>query len=70
VNAEDALADVLRATPPHSVRALPDATLARLTEQIRAAKERLDSETEESVRRAIAGVPFAVRPLVKKALLG
>jgi hypothetical protein len=70
MKADAALAEVLRADPPDSVRALPDATLERLTAQVRAAKARLDSETEESVRKAIAGVPFAVRPLVKKALLG
>lgn len=64
------LTDALRATPPESVRALPPETLARLAEQVRAAKQRLDDETDASVRTAIAGVPFAVRPLVRKALLG
>ncbi|MFL6060828.1 MAG: hypothetical protein ACJ72E_06335 [Marmoricola sp.] len=70
MTADAALTDVLGATPPETVRALPDATLERLTEQVRAAKERLDAETDESVRKAIAGVPFAVRGIVKKALLG
>lgn len=64
------LAAALGATPPESVRALPPETLARLADQVRTAKQRLDDETEASVRKAIAGVPFAVRPLVKKALLG
>ncbi|RNL60544.1 hypothetical protein EFK50_19695 [Nocardioides marmoriginsengisoli] len=63
------LAAVLGASPPESVSALPAATLSRLAEQIAAAKKRGQAETEESVRTAIAGVPFAVRGIVKKAVL-
>lgn len=64
------LAAVLGAAPPASVAALPAATLDRLTDQVRVAKKQLEDDTEESVRVAIAGVPFAVRGIVKKALLG
>lgn len=64
------LGKVLGATPPESVAALDEQTLTRLAEQIAAAKERQHAEMEASVRTAIAGVPFAVRGIVKKALLG
>lgn len=66
----DDLASVLGEEPPASVAALPVAVQQRLAEQVRAAQERLEAETDESVRKAIAGVPFAVRGIVKKALLG
>lgn len=64
------LARVLGSTPPASVSALPEETRTRLAEQIATAKARQDVEMEKSVARAIAGVPFAVRGIVKKALLG
>ena len=64
------LAAVLGETPPASVSALPVETLARLTAQIAEAKERQRREMEASVKTAIAGVPFAVRGIVKKALMG
>ncbi|HEX4189643.1 MAG TPA: hypothetical protein VHZ06_01505 [Marmoricola sp.] len=64
------LAAVLGATPPASVSALPATTLTRLAEQIATAKASQAVEMEASVQRAIAGVPFAVRGIVKKALLG
>lgn len=59
---------VLGATPPASISALPAETLARLTEQIADAQRRQKAEMEASVATAVAGVPFAVRGLVKKAL--
>ncbi|MCX6396858.1 MAG: hypothetical protein NTV23_10265 [Propionibacteriales bacterium] len=62
------LAAVLGEEPPASVRALPVETLARLTEQITVARKRQHAEMEASVATAIAGVPFAVRGIVKKAL--
>ena len=61
---------VLGAAPPDSVRSLPDDVLARLADQIATAKERQHAEMEASVKTAIAGVPFAVRGIVKKALMG
>ncbi|MFL6159400.1 MAG: hypothetical protein ACJ72D_25225 [Marmoricola sp.] len=64
------LAQVLGATPPDSVRALPAETLARLADQIAAAKRQQALDMDASVKVAIAGVPFAVRGIVKKALLG
>lgn len=64
------LAAVLGAEPPASVAALPADTLARLTAQIAASKRQHQVEMEASVQVAIAGVPFAVRGIVKKAVLG
>jgi hypothetical protein len=64
------LTAVLGAAPPASVSALPAETLTRLAEQVAQAKKRQQVEMEASVQTAIAGVPFAVRGIVKKALLG
>ena len=63
------LAAVLGATPPDAISGLPAQVRARLAEQIAAAKKRGQAETEASVEKAIAGVPFAVRGIVKKAVL-
>lgn len=62
------LREVLGAAPPASVSQLPAETLARLTAQIAVAKERQQAEMEASVKTALAGVPFAVRGIVRKAL--
>ncbi|MCZ4498721.1 MAG: hypothetical protein JWQ74_1274 [Marmoricola sp.] len=67
---ENDLTAVLGAEPPASVTALPDVALARLTGQIVASKQAHQVEMEASVETAIAGVPFAVRGIVKKAVLG
>ena len=56
--------------PPASVSKLPAATLTRLAEQIATAKQRQDADLATSVQVAIDGVPFAVRGIVRKALLG
>jgi len=64
------LTQALGATAPDSVRALPAETLARLAGQIDAAKQRQDADLGTSVQVAIDGVPFAVRGIVRKALLG
>jgi len=70
VTSETDLSSVLGAAPPASVAALPTATLDRLTAQIVASKKQHEVEMEASVQTAIDGVPFAVRGLVKKAVLG
>lgn len=67
---ESDLAAVLGEAPPASVSALPAETLARLADQVATAKRRQEGEMEASVKSAIAGVPFAVRGIVKKALMG
>lgn len=61
---------VLGAEPPTSISELPADVIARLAEQIATAKKRQHVEMEASVQTAIAGVPFAVRGIVKKALMG
>ena len=70
MSADAELTKVLGAAPPDSVRALPAETLTRLAEQIDTAKKNQDADLEKSVQVAIAGVPFAVRGIVRKALLG
>lgn len=67
---QDELTRALGAPPPDSVSALPAATRTRLAEQVEAAKKRQDADLEKSVKVAIDGVPFAVRGIVRKALLG
>ena len=64
------LAAVLGEDPPASVRALPAETLSRLAAQVATAKKQQHVEMEKSIKVAIAGVPFAVRGIVRKALLG
>jgi len=70
VTADAELTAALGAAPPDSIRALPAETLSRLAEQIGTAKANQDAGMEQSVQTAIAGVPFAVRGIVRKALLG
>ena len=64
------LAEVLGVEPPASVLALPAPVRRRLAEQVAEAQRRQVGDTEKAVATAIAGVPFAVRGIVKKALLG
>lgn len=64
------LAKILGSAPPATVSALPAETLARLADQVGMAKRRQAADMEESIKVAIAGVPFAVRGIVKKAVLG
>ena len=64
------LVNVLGAQPPASISALAPETLARLAEQIGTAKQQQHEAMEKAVQKAIAGVPFAVRGIVRKALLG
>lgn len=64
------LAEILGSAPPASVSALPAETLARLANQVARAKQQQQADMEASIEVAIAGVPFAVRGIVKKALLG
>lgn len=59
---------VLGVAPPDAIAALPVEVQVRLATQIAEAKARLQVEMEAHVETAIAGVPFAVRGIVKKAL--
>ncbi len=67
---ETDLAAVLGSALPASVTALPEEVRARLAVQVVAAKKQQDADMAASIEVAIAGVPFAVRGIVKKALLG
>jgi DNA-binding IclR family transcriptional regulator len=71
--AQDAAAELehlLGAPLPAAVARLPKADLARLTEQITAARRRQAKVVDDAVRTAVTGVPLPVRGIVRKALLG
>jgi hypothetical protein len=68
VSADAELTKALGTVPPDSVRVLPAGTLDRLAEQIETAKKNQDADLAKSVQVAIAGVPFAVRGIVRRAL--
>ncbi len=70
MKADAELVKVLGDKPPAAISALPAETLARLADQIGKAKKQQAADMEKSVQKAIAGVPFAVRGIVRKALLG
>ena len=63
------LAALLGAAPPDSVAGLPDDVLARLADQIDAARRHQKDAVDDSVRTAVTGVPLPVRGIVRKALL-
>ncbi len=64
------LETVLGSPPPATVSALPVDVRDRLAAQVATAKQQQRVDMEASIKVAIAGVPFAVRGIVKKALLG
>jgi hypothetical protein len=70
VSGSEDLADVLGADLPAAVAALPADVLGRLAEQIDTARRHQAEVMAEAVRTAIEGVPFPVRGVVRKALLG
>jgi hypothetical protein len=70
VSASGELAEVLGAELPATVAALPAKVLVRLAEQVDTARRHQAEVMAESVRKAIEGVPFPVRGVVRKALLG
>lgn len=64
------LSEVLGAPPPDSVAALPAADQQRLVELIAAAREAQASDLEAAFAATLKHVPFPVRGLAKKMLLG
>lgn len=64
----DQLEEALGATPPASVLALSDALRDRLAEQVTRACAQQRALTEQSVDKALKGVPLPVRGVVRKAL--
>ncbi|MCW2497650.1 hypothetical protein [Jatrophihabitans sp.] len=64
------LAQLLGGAPPASIAALPPADQARLAEIVAAARRKQASDLAASFEASLKHVPFPIRGLVKKTLLG
>ncbi len=64
------LAELLGATPPDGVTALSAADQARLADLIAAARKKQAADLEAAFAATLKHVPFPVRGLAKKMLLG
>lgn len=67
---DDDLRTLLGADPPASVRALAPAARADLADLLREAKRRQARTLEEAFVATLKHVPFPVRGIVKKVLIG
>jgi hypothetical protein len=67
---DDQLRALLGADPPASVLGLPADTRAALAEILQDARERQSRALDESFRGTLKHVPFPVRGIVKKVLMG
>jgi hypothetical protein len=67
---DDELHELLGAPPPESVRALDAAARASLLAVLRESRERQNRALEDAFATALRHVPFPVRGIVKKVLLG
>ena len=70
VSATEKLTGLLGGPVPVTVAELPDEVLIRLTAQIETERAHQSQLIDEAARKAVAGVPFPVRGIVRKALLG
>jgi hypothetical protein len=64
------LTQLLGAAPPAGIAALPEAEQATLADIIATARKRQARDLAESFEAALKHVPFPIRGLVKKTLLG
>ena len=69
-DADGELRTLLGADPPDSVLALSAAARASLAEILRDSRQRQTRSLEESFAATLEHVPFPVRGIVKKVLLG
>lgn len=67
---DDRLRHVLRAEPPAGVLALPEAARAELAEVVADARRRQAKTLEEAFFATLKHVPFPIRKIVKKVLVG
>lgn len=67
---DERLRELLRADPPPAVLALPEADRAELAELIADARRRQAKTLEEAFTATLKHVPFPVRGIVKKVLVG
>ena len=66
----ESLEQLLGAAPPPGVADLPAADQDRLVEVIRAARRKQAADLEASFHATLKHIPFPLRGVVKKALLG
>jgi hypothetical protein len=66
----DELRQLLGADPPAGVSALPAADRARLVEVISSARRRQSEDLAASFEATLKHVPFPLRAVVKRVLLG
>jgi len=69
-DADERLRKLLRTDPPAAVLALPEASRAELADLLEDARRRQDKTLEEAFTASLKHVPFPVRGIVKKVLLG
>ena len=67
---DDRLRELLRAEPPAAVLALPEASRVELADLLADARRRQAKTLEEAFTATLKHVPFPVRGIVKKVLLG
>jgi hypothetical protein len=67
---DERLATLLAGEPPASVRALPKRDRAALADLLAESRRRQAEALEESFAASLRHVPFPVRGIVKKVLLG
>jgi hypothetical protein len=67
---QDGLAELLGAKPPAGITALPLAERRALAEVISSARAKQAADLAASFDATLKHVPFPLRPVVKKVLLG
>ena len=68
--ADDRLRSLLSVEPPASVLALPEQRRAELAELLAAARRRQAEDLQAAFAASLKHVPFPVRGIVKRVLLG
>jgi hypothetical protein len=66
----DQLRDALRTEPPAGIAALPEETLADLAGLVRDARRNQAEQLAEAFEATLKHVPFPVRGIVRKVLVG
>jgi hypothetical protein len=64
------LNDALRTEPPSGIAALPDETLADLAGLVRDARRKQAEQLNAAFEATLKHVPFPVRGIVRKVLIG
>jgi hypothetical protein len=67
---DDGLAEALGAAPPAGVAALPDADRRALAQVIASARQKQSDDLAASFDATLKHIPFPLRGVVKKVLIG